>query len=571
MSQYYIRGKKQVNLTQREFIAKGGEGSIYGKEDTIYKIYEDLKNMIPEAKIEELQVLNNPLIIKPKNIVLDSRKRVVGFTMNWIKNTIDLCKLFTNGFRKTNNFSDPTQLIENKRKVISEIHKSKCLIVDGNEFNFLVDNKTFSTPYFIDVNSYQTPSFPATAIMSSIRDYSCGNNFSEYSDWYSFAIICCQLFVGIHPFRGKHPDFKKNDLQERMKANVSIFNKNTKIPPMARDLNLIPVNYKNWFVSLFENGKREFPPSLVGKIITIPFKILPSMKSTDNFIISLIKEFGSEIFFYGVKNGITIVKTKEKIHLNYKEEYFVNPDVEVVFTPTWLTPILIKIENKRLKFKSLGDKIEKLDIECTEKMIVENTLYVRNEGKLIEISVDNMGKKMDRKVIPSIKSVWDIIPYSSKMFSNVIYQNIMGNPYLGIPIPKIGEPSSFIEINIPELEGYKIVDAKYESHVCVIVGHSHKSGQYDRLILRFDKNFKTYDHRVIEDINYTTINFVVLDNGIAVSINEDDIMEIFSNNIKNKEVKSITDPEINNNLKLCKSGMKLMFFQDNKIYRIQIK
>ena len=566
MSRYYIRGKGQVDLTQREFIAKGGEGSIYGKGNIIYKIYEDLSLMIPEAKIDELQILTNPLILKPREIVLDRRKRVVGFTMDWIKNTIDLCKLFTNGFRERNNFSDPTQLIENIREIISEIHKCNCLIVDGNEFNYLADSMNFSTPYFIDVNSYQTPSFPATAIMPSIRDYSCGNNFSEYSDWFSFAIICCQLFVGIHPFKGRHPAFKKNDLQGRMKANVSIFNKDIEIPPMTRDLNLIPTNYKDWFISLFDKSNRELPPSLVGKVIVVPFKILPTKKSTDNFIIDLIKEFDSEVLFYGVKNGIVVVKTKEKIYLNYKEEYSVTSDVEVVFTPAWLTPVLVKIEDQRLKFKSLGDEIGKLDIECTDKMIVENTLYIRNEGKLIEIALDNINKR----VVPSVKSTsWDIMPYSSEIFSNVIYQNIMGNPYLGIPIPKIGELSSFIEIKIPELEGYKIIDAKYENHVCMVV--SHKLGQYDRFILRFDKNFRSYDCRVIEDIDYTAINFVVLDNGIVVSMNEDDRMEIFSNNIKNKEVSTIADPDINSTLRLCKNGVKLMFFQDNKLYRIQMK
>ena len=34
---YYIRGKNSVTLTQKNFIAKGGEGQVYGKNDTIYK------------------------------------------------------------------------------------------------------------------------------------------------------------------------------------------------------------------------------------------------------------------------------------------------------------------------------------------------------------------------------------------------------------------------------------------------------------------------------------------------------------------------------------------------------
>jgi len=70
----------------------------------------------------------------------------------------------------------------------------------------------YKTPIFLDVDSYQTPSFHADALMESVRDPLIQNNkFTELSDWYSFGIVVFQMYIGIHPFKGRHPNFKKNE------------------------------------------------------------------------------------------------------------------------------------------------------------------------------------------------------------------------------------------------------------------------------------------------------------------------------------------------------------------------
>ena len=151
---YIIQGKGEIVVNQNDFISEGGEGKIYGVGDQILKIYTDLKKMIPYAKIQELQSLSRPNILFPKDIIL-LKNQVVGFTMDYIKQTVALCKLFTNDFRNKNNIEPHTilKLVENMQETIVFIHDKGCLIVDGNEFNYLVDTKTYTIPYFIDVNS----------------------------------------------------------------------------------------------------------------------------------------------------------------------------------------------------------------------------------------------------------------------------------------------------------------------------------------------------------------------------------------------------------------------------------
>ncbi len=561
---YFIRGKGEVILTQNDFVAKGGEGSIFKKGNTSYKIYEDPKKMIPEAKIHELQIIQNQNVIKPKDIILNNKNTIVGFTMDWIEG-IPLCRLFTNDFRNRKGITEDTilQLVENMKLIINSIHKAKCFIVDGNEFNYLVDNKKFIFPYFIDVNSYQTPSFPATAIMPSIKDWHT-KTFSELTDWFSFAIISCQLFIGIHPFKGKHPKYKKNDFENRMKDNISIFNPKVKVPAPTRNFNLIPSKYMAWFIDLFNKGKRIEPPELPGSITKIQVQI-KLIQSTNNFEITFLKEFGSEIYYHSIIFGSQVTKTKDKLYIGNRN-FKVDQGTEILFTQKNITPILIKRDQNKIKLKCLDNNKTFLfpDLNCQDFMIINNILYIKNEGNFIETSFI----EASNKITLIIKNTWKIMPYSSIIFSGVIFQNVLGKPYLVIPIPKIDGLSSCIIKEIPEIKDFKIIEAKHDCGVCVLIGF--KKNIYNKIILKFDTEYNKYSCRIIEDIASISINFITLKNSIVLLMN-DDKLEVFSNNISNSNIKVFDDPDINSTMMLCKNGITAMFFKKNKLYKIKMK
>lgn len=559
----FVNGQA-ITLTQNNFVAKGGEGKIFQKGNLAYKVYEDIAKMIPTGKITELAQLKKPNILRPIDLIMNKKRQHVGFTMNWLgDDVVALCKLFTNTFRQNNNIENDMviELVENMKKLTQFIHSHDCLIVDGNELNYLVGND-FLTPYFIDVNSWQTKNYPATAIMPSIRDWTT-QTFTPLTDWFSFAIVTFQLFVGIHPFKGKHKQYRKNDFVSRVKNRMSVFNGEVRLPPTTRDFNLIPAAYKDWYYKVFENGDRKPPPEVPGHagVAQITVKLI---KSTGSFEIQSIREFDERVLYHNPKTDVT--KTKSKIYLG-RTDYKVSHGVEVLLTPLEQIPILVKINNKKVQFKSLkpGYTFKTVDLNCSDMMIVDDVLYLKNGPKLIEMDFKTNGQN----IIPLIKMVWNIESLSSKLLGNVIYQSVLGKSFLCIPLPNKSGKSSFIVKAIHELDSYQVIDAKYDNHVCILMAHM--GSDYYRIILTFDEKFNAYKCRTVKGVDYIPLNFVVLDNGVCVNIIEDNFIEIFINKISKADVNQIEDPDIDNSMRLCKDGTIVKFFKDKTLYSMKMK
>src|SRR5690349_20943476 len=93
-SRYFVPHKGYIRLGQSEFKAQGGEGAVYVKGSSAYKIYADPARCITQAKIDELSALIEPNIIRPLELMLDSRNRPVGYSMRSAGQTYSLCQLF---------------------------------------------------------------------------------------------------------------------------------------------------------------------------------------------------------------------------------------------------------------------------------------------------------------------------------------------------------------------------------------------------------------------------------------------------------------------------------------------
>lgn len=557
----FVQNVGAVTLDQKNFIAKGGEGSIYGKGNIAYKIFEDRKHSMPEQKIKELSVLDRYNIIKPEHLIFDTKNHVLGYTMKLVKDTYAICQLFNKSFKQRNNITHEMSinLVKQLQETVKFIHNKNILVVDLNELNFLCNN-TFDDIYAIDVNSYQTNSFPATAIMDSIRDRHSHNKFNENTDWFSFGIVSFQMLIGIHPYKGKHPDYENlpfaERLDQRMLNNASVFDKNVLLPKVCEPFSAIPKALKHWYEQVFDKGKRLPPPD--NYEISVHVVVHKTKVVSGNLIeITPLQECDWPILdLYPGFNNVAL--TKNHIYVGAREFPKPSSKTKVCFIDN--KPIAAWINNGLLNLREIETQTDlSINSAAEELMDYDGRVYVKNGIDIIEIRFLNTNNRL----IPLQKIVGKVMDLdATKIFDGVIIQNMLGKHYASI-FPNSGV---CYQIKLTELDNLDVIDAKYENHVLVAIAVDRK-GNYHRHVFWLNDNYSTYTARVVNNINYTGINFTVTDSGTAVLIREDDKIEVF----RGTHINIVEDKAINGNMKLYHLGNSILFTQDNKIYSMKMK
>lgn len=545
---------------QRDFLAAGGEGSIYARGPTAFKVYNDPKKMIPVAKIQELSVLTHPAIIKPEELLLDSKNDAVGYTMTYVRDTYALCQLFTKAFRDRNKVTPDMALalIRKLQEIVKHVHERKILIVDLNELNFLAA-KDFKDIFAIDVDSYQTPNFRATALMESVRDRH-NKTFSESTDWFAFAIVSFQLFIGIHPYKGKHDKLKTMD--ERMMKNISVLNKGVNIPAVCYPLTVIPQVYLDWYNAVLERGDRLPPPSDLQAVVTL-VQTIKRLVGSNNFDIQEMDEYDGTIMEIIFAGGYQFTLTDKTIYMG-KDKTVAPANCSIVTTPKFNTVVAGSVEYRKLKLFNATARLNmNVAMEADSLMTYDNRLYVKSGSHIVEIQFSNESSG-GKDIVVLTRNVANVLERATKLFDGVGFQSLLGSCWASI----FPEAESHIQIRIPELDDHKILDAKYDHGVLMVVGAS-KNGTYDRFVFRIQDS--SYDLRVVNDINPAGLNFVVLDNGICVHLTEDDNIEIFSKKKGSPGLNVIDDSEIHGGMNLFKMGTKVLVTKGEKLYSMTMR
>jgi serine/threonine protein kinase len=563
-----VKGQGQITLTQNDFLAQGGQGAVYAKGGKAYKIYLDPAKMMPLAKIAELGALTDPRIIRPLDVLTDAKGNPIGYTMRHVDKATALCQLFPKSYRDRAHITHAMvfKLINDLQAVVSHVHQAGLLIVDLNEMNFLVsgDHKDI---YAIDVDSYQTRSFPATVLMESVRDRHAkrdarGNMiFNTGTDWFAFAITSFQMFIGIHPFKGKHP--KYDDLDARMEHNISVLDSQVLFPRGAcQPFSVIPPEYLRWYEAVFHRGERTPPPG--GFISTTILVQQPThITGSKNFETSEVFTLPDSIVSHVQVAGLRVTLTTSGIYQNGKRIYGVAPgETHVAITPKMNHIISASIVNGQLSLHdATAGKSLPLSLAAQGLTEYDTRLYFKNGSRMYEVEFFEGATG----TIPSATHVANVHEMSAKVFDGVVMQSLFGKNY-AVFFPQKKQSR---EIELKEIEG-QVVAAKYQNNVLVVVGVDAK-GIYNRYVFRFSTDFASYDLRIVKNIVYTGINFSVLDNGVCVLMNENEQIELFRNVRGDGTLKIVDDDHIGGDCRIFKEGTTAMFAKGAALYTMTMK
>ena len=570
-TQVVLEGKGPVTLRDSNYIASGGEGTIYKVSDLVVKIYHEplvaRQRGMPD-KIRLLAGLKHPYISSPIGLVNTPKGDPIGHYLPYVDGH-PLSRVFTNDFWQRERFENKhaSTLVDRMREVISFAHQHKAILVDANELNwFALFAGKDPEPRVIDVDSWSIGRWPATVIMSSIRDWH-SKTFSELTDWFAWGIVTFQIYTGLHPYKGTLNGFDRGDLLGRMKANASVFTAGVRLNRAVRDFSSIPVPLLNWYESTFQKGERVQPPSPFDTGITTPraaqvLRVVTTGRSGALVFEKLLGTVGDE----AVRTfhcGVVLLASGKLIDLTTKRQIgeIQSRGCEVVkVSDGWL---IAEMEGREASFSYVEEgslKSEKLALKLNGYNLLgyENRLFVVTETGLAEVKFHLFGKP-----IASIDQTWGVMVNSTKWFHGLGVMDAMGAKFVITPF---GE-GSVAQERIRELDDLKIVMAKSGNRFVSLVGLD-KSGNYHKVEITFDRDYKS--HKVWKgDTDGPELNLAILPKGVCATIVRDGELDIFVPT--NGQVTKVDDKQIATDMFLSNWGDKVIYIQDGAVWALRMK
>lgn len=462
-----------VALADDDFIARGGEGAVYARGSTAYKIFDDPARACPQSKIDELAAIDDPRVCRPLRTVEDLRGTVIGHAMPRLQRVHSLTRLSTRSFADAEGF-DPTRLLELIAALadcVRRIHDVGALVVDLSAHNVLVD--ALDVPHLIDVDSFQTPRHPATALTPSIAcPLHTGGSFTPDQDWFAFAVVTFMVLTGIHPFKGKHPRVRA--FAERLARRISVFDPEVRIPKACRGLGVLPPKLGDWYRAVFERDLRSPPPRDLGphRPSIVPSNFAPTSCGSLHF--ELVREYDADIRAVSVRDGHILVATRASIHL---DETRLGRCPESRVELGWTAggrPFVARLAGSELRVGMSGEDETTTNLHLDEVTSTRDAaLFGRRHGTLLRIDALDGGQ---HRPLLTTTLLARVPASASRMAPGVVLYHVLGRTHACLlgPRPRI--------LRIPELDGMPIVDAAADGGVLVVL--LARGTSLDRWIIR---------------------------------------------------------------------------------------
>lgn len=223
---------------------------------------------------------------------------------------------------------------------------------------------------------------------------------------------------------------------------------------------------------------------------------------------------------------------------------------------------IVDIVDERLSIVDMltGNQMIQVPIQAKRALITDNRVYVLSQDKFSEIVLKDLGANTHI----GIKTSWGILPSSYAVFRGFVLSDVLGVPHVYIPFKE----GSCTILAVPVLKGYKVIDAKYENRVMILLV-ADKSGQYDEITLRFNETLNAFTVVCNSDVTLAGVNFVSLPNGVFISYTGDGDLELST--VATDQKKVLTKVGLDKNAVLCHNGLDVHFYAGTKLYSVKMK
>jgi hypothetical protein len=272
-------------------------------------------------------------------------------------------------------------------------------------------------------------------------------------------------------------------------------------------------------------------------------------------------DFGQDVLGYVERGGISIGWTGKNVWVGKRPAIPGKKLDAVGFSPKMNTPVAAWIEDGTLQLVNVNTgAVTPLPMGVSSVMGYDGRIYAQAGDTLIEVILTDIAGT----VVASPRVVANILPHATHMYDGCAVQNLLGSTFVSV----FPQSCMHHQIRISELDRYKIVDARYDNRVLMVVGS--KAGRYDRFVFEINDTFSGYALRpLVPDITPSGLNYVTLDNGVCVHITEEEKLEITA--LGSNKSKIVDSPTIGGDMRLVKHGGKVGFIRGNKVFSMRMK
>jgi hypothetical protein len=551
----FVSGIGSVTLGTADFVGRGGEGAVYVKGELALKIFADAGRVLPRSKMDELAAIGDERVVVPTAMVLDrAGGNVIGYAMRRVPDAFPLGQLVARAFQDRNGIDHERlfTLVRELAERVKNVHRAGCLVVDLNELNFLVD-RSFSTVFAIDCDSYQTPSHPATAIAAAVRD-PLATTFTTASDWFSFSVVSFQLLVGVHPYKGTHPSVK--GLEERMRRGLSVLGREVAMPPVAHPLAVIPEPLLGWYRAVLERGERTAPPGVPYAAV---LSAAPEVAAGGGVALSLVAEVGGAVRAIFGEGTEPWIAADDGLYAGARRIAPALPAGAVVVpTPVSGRPLAVWVRpDGALVVEDVEERV-RLEVDTRAEAITTSggRVYAKAGDKLVELCVWEVGRRLGA----STRLALSVLPHATRLHDGVAITSLLGACHAAV-FPAAGRA---LWLRLPELDGERVIDARCDWPVLAVTVQ--RPAEQRRLWLRFREDGGHHDVR--EDGG--GLRFVTLDRATCVSFEDDGDVAIFRARPGSADLRLVDGGGVAGAIP-ARHGAKVLCARGRQVYRVSTR
>jgi hypothetical protein len=327
---------------------------------------------------------------------------------------------------------------------------------------------------------------------------------------------------------------------------------------VCNPLSVIPKRHREWLKALFVLGERSIPPMADGSgPIPVPANIVV-VQGTEKFEIRELFALDDDILFCTENFGVDYFVTRRSVYRGTTRIWDKVSDYRrVVVCPTEEGDVVISAADGQGKIHFLTPDNESIGQAASQGVFQRNqAAYTVNKGHLYE----NTFVKGGSRTLVRTRAIDNVSEYNAQIYPGVVVQDLLGKIWVTIPYA----PGKSCSRPIRELDGYRIIDARCERNICIVVAE--KQNTYYRFILTFTPDFTSYALRIEPDVGYEGINFTVLENGLCILLSSADELQVFKGNTAHK----FENPPLDANMRMFTKSGGVFFVNGNSVFAFRM-